>query len=490
MIPRVKWSSVKAFFFENKNSRQTIIKNTFWLAASNFAGRLIRAGIIIYSARILGAAGYGVFSYALGIAGFFSVFSDIGVSAILTREVSRNPKLVHEYISTSLLIKIVLIILSMGVIMLVGPHFTKVSQALPLLPFAALLLAFDGIRDFVLSVSRAKEKMEIEGVVNIVTNVGITLLGILIIFLRPTPRSLIAGYALGSGLGMIVALVILREYFRSPLRTFRKELMKPILLEALPFGFMTLLGSLMLSSDTIMLGWLSNATTLGIYSAAQRPIQVLYAVPSFLSGALFPSFARLAMEEGDRFRHVFERAIALSLLVAIPMVAGGLVLGRDIVLLLFGPQYIAAQVSFMILLATLITNFPSGFIANGVFAHNRQKLLIVSVTLGGLGNVIFNYLLIPRWGSAGSCVATIIAQVASQGFLWYKMKSIRTFSVLPHLMKIFLASAIMSLSVFGFAHWGIPLIANIAFGVVIYFFALILLKEKLLAYFRPPREHV
>jgi O-antigen/teichoic acid export membrane protein len=488
MALRVKWSSVKAFFFENRSARQTVMKNTFWLAMSNFAGRLIRAGLIIYSARVLGAAGYGIFSYALGIAGFFAVLSDIGVSAILTREISKKPEVVHEYISTSLLIKIVLIVISAVFVITIGPHFTKVMQALPLLPFAAALLAFDGIRDFILSISRAKEKMEIEGVVNVITNLGITAIGIVILFLRPTPRSLIAGYTLGSGVGMLAAILILREFFRSPFRNFRKSLLKPILLEALPFGLMSLLGSIMLSSDTIMLGWLSNATTLGIYSAAQRPVQVLYAIPGFLSGALFPSFARLAGENGERFRYIFERAIAFSLLLAIPMVVGGLVLGRSIVLLLFGPQYLAAQISFMILLATLITNFPSGFLANAVFAHGRQKLLIASVTLGGLGNIVFDYLLIPHWGSAGSCVATIVSQVASQAFLWYKMKQIRPFKTLPHLKKIILAAAAMAAVVFGLQEIGTPVILNIVIGAIAYGAVLLALKEKLLRYLRPSLE--
>src|SRR3989344_6231976 len=142
------WSRVKKFLFINANPRQTVLKNVFWLGLSNFGGRLIRASLIIYAARVLGTEGYGVFSYALGIAGFFSVFSDIGISGILTREVARHPQVAKEYISTSLIMKMVLICLSVLIIIFVAPHFTKIQAAIPLLYFAALLLAFDGLRDF------------------------------------------------------------------------------------------------------------------------------------------------------------------------------------------------------------------------------------------------------------------------------------------------------------------------------------------------------
>ncbi|PIY59464.1 flippase, partial [Candidatus Wolfebacteria bacterium CG_4_10_14_0_8_um_filter_37_11] len=47
--------------------------------------RLIRAAIIIYAARVLGAAEYGIFSYVLSFAGFFTIFADLGVSPLMTR---------------------------------------------------------------------------------------------------------------------------------------------------------------------------------------------------------------------------------------------------------------------------------------------------------------------------------------------------------------------------------------------------------------------
>ena len=46
----------------------------------------MKAVIVIYAARILGAADYGVFSYAITLAGFFSIFVDPGINAVLIRD--------------------------------------------------------------------------------------------------------------------------------------------------------------------------------------------------------------------------------------------------------------------------------------------------------------------------------------------------------------------------------------------------------------------
>ena len=99
---------VKSLFLENKTVRQTVVKNTFWLFFGNIFSRLIRAAILIYAARILGAGGWGVFSYALSIAGLFTIFIDFGINAVITRESVRDLSSQQKYFSTALGIKLVM----------------------------------------------------------------------------------------------------------------------------------------------------------------------------------------------------------------------------------------------------------------------------------------------------------------------------------------------------------------------------------------------
>ena len=96
---------LKSLLFENKGLRQTITKNVFWLSISQFGSRLIRAVIIIYAARALGTAEYGVFSYLLGLAGFFTIFGDIGINQIITREMAKKPERQSIYFSTAFWMK-------------------------------------------------------------------------------------------------------------------------------------------------------------------------------------------------------------------------------------------------------------------------------------------------------------------------------------------------------------------------------------------------
>ena len=161
---------IKDFLFQNTSARQTAIKNTFWLAAGQMGSRLFRAVIIIYAARVLGVAEYGVFAYVLGIAGFFTIFADMGINTVLTRETSRNPKEAPNYFATSLSIKVILLILTGVIVIFAAPYISNIEIAKNLILLAALLIIVDGLRDFSSAFFRGKEKMELEALLTITSN--------------------------------------------------------------------------------------------------------------------------------------------------------------------------------------------------------------------------------------------------------------------------------------------------------------------------------
>ena len=220
---------IKSFLFENKNIKQTIAKNTFWLFFGEFISRLSRAIIIIYAARILGAENWGVFSYAITFATLFMILSDIGLSSILTREASKYPDRKNQYLSTTLFIKLVLLTLSTLLIIFIAPLFVKIESVKLLLPFVALLFLFDSLREFGFGISRAIEKMEQEAFVRIFTNISIVVLGFIFLTVNSSSLSLTIAYLLGSILGFSLIIWTLRSYFNNLLSHFTKSLILPIL---------------------------------------------------------------------------------------------------------------------------------------------------------------------------------------------------------------------------------------------------------------------
>lgn len=472
---------LKAFFFRNTSAKQTVAKNTVWLSISNFGGRIIKAIIVIYGARILGTADWGVFSYAVTLSGFFTLFIDPGVNAILMREVPKaEEKEKMTMLSTTLVIKLTLIVVSAFFVIFLAPSFSTLPGAKALLPIVVLIFIFDTLREFFSAFIRAMEKMEWETGIFLLTNASIVIAGFIFLALSPTARSFAWAYAAGTAIGAITAMFVLRRYLKNIFSFFSLRLIKPIITSAWPFAITGALGVLLTNTDILIISWMRTASDVGIYSAAIRIVQVLYIVPVVFQYSTLPLFARLAHRDDQKFRAGFENIVGLVFLASVPLALGGAILGTQIMAFVFGTAYAAGGLSFKILMITMLVDFPATIISTAIFTYGRQKGLIITSLIGGISNVVFDLLLIPRFGIAGSAVATLLAQTASNWYLWHMMKKINPFSVLPKLGVIIAAGIIMAGMTASLLALHVNVILNIAFSGIAYFAILIAFREPLL----------
>jgi O-antigen/teichoic acid export membrane protein len=468
---------IKSFLLENKTTKQTIVKNTFWLFAGQIFSRLIKAGIIIYAARVLGTQGWGAFSYAFSLAALFTIFIDFGVNAIITRESTRDLSVQQQYFSTALVIKLGMFAAIAGVIVLGSPLFIKQQEVLVLIPLVVLMLGFDSLRDFGAALSRAWERMEIESAVQIFTNLMIVAASFVALRYAPTAYSLSWGYVIGAGLGMLAAFYPFRQYFKGMHKTFSKGLVKKILVSSWTFGMVGLMGAIMLNTDTFMIGWFKSIEDVGYYGAVQRVVQLLYLVPGLIATAFFPSMARLA-QEPERLKRVLERGLSLLTMIAVPLSAGGILLARDIVQLLYGGQYLAAVGAFQIMSATFVPAFLSIMFSNALFSLNKERKLLWYVILGVSGNFIFNLLFIPLWGIEGAALSTLLNTAIITLYLIWQLRRDLAFKTLHQIEKIALAAAAMCAALFALRAAGFNLYINVAISMALYAAALLLLKEE------------
>ncbi len=427
--------NLKNWLFHNTRPAQTIAKNTFWLLSGQMTSRLLRAAIVIYAARLLGAAHWGAFSYGLGVVTFLTVFSDIGINALITKESTRNPELKNRYLATAFFIKLGLLIVLVVATTIFLRTLTHIEEASLIMPILIFVFVFDTLRDLGSALSRSLEKMEIEAATTIFTNLVIVVLGFIFLAILPTTRSLALAYALGSGIGLLATIYILRGYFQNLFSNFTVALIKPILVNAWPFGLMGLMGVVNLNTDVIMLGWMRTATEIGYYSTAQKLIQLLYVLPTLLATSIFPAMARLVKTEPEKAKSLLEKSIALMLLISLPLILIGFFFAHQIVLLFFGAEYLPSVLTFQILLLTLLTVYPLVVIGNAIFAYDQQRSFIVFVAVAIFSNVFFNALFIPAYGIEGAAISTVVAQLITNLLIWKKIKSINRLSVWPHLKR-------------------------------------------------------
>ena len=468
------WNKIKSFLLVNQSVRQTVVKNIFWLSAGQIAGRLIRAILIIYAARELGAASWGAFSYALSLAAFLTLFSELGIASLITREGSIHPELRSKYLATAFLTNLTLVIIGAFIFMGATYYFIENTEVLSLVPIVIFLTIFDTLRNISLSMARAAQRFELEAWVNILTNVSILSFGLGAMFLYKTSLALMVGYTIGSGIGLVATIYSVREYFKGLFKNFMLSWIRPMISRAWPFGFAGLMGVIMLNTDVILLNFFRSIEEVGFYTAGQKIIALLYILPGFIIAPLLPVLSKLTSDQ-ERFRKILGTALRTLLVAALPLSAGGVILGKEIIFLLFGEEYLPAYPAFQILSLTLLTTFFGTALGSAIFAAGRQRLLIIYASIGIIGNALLDVILIPKFGMVGLATSTLTVQLIITAYAYIKLRDLIDIKQIINFGKPVIATLIMAFVIFLLK--SLPVVAVIIVGGIIYFSILWMLKE-------------
>lgn len=415
---------IYSFLFKNTGFRQTVLKNAFWLFSSQIAGHAIRAIIVIYAARTLGAAGFGTASYALSLAGIFMVIADIGMGTVLTKAMVQHPNERDRYFATAFSLRCLCALASFFAVIGIGPFITRIPEAVILLPLAALTLIFDSMRNLAIAFIHAKEKMEWETGLMISTNVATVVLGVGLVMVYKTPAAMLYGYAAGSGIGFCAAFFVLREYVKKTLTHFDRRIAENLLRQSLPLAFAGLLGGTMLNIDAIMIGWWRDATDIGLYAAAQKPIQIAYGFAIMIGGSLLPAFSRIATTNNARFTSVVRNVMKPIILVSAGLSFLCVIFAKELLVLAYGPAYAPATGTFIILALTIAINTPIIIGFDAIVAAGKQNVYLWSAPIQAISNIGLNTLLIPRFGIEGAALSTLVTQLVVNAYLWSKIRKL------------------------------------------------------------------
>jgi O-antigen/teichoic acid export membrane protein len=474
---------IKAFLFTNTNTKQTIIKNTFWLGFGEITSRLLKVAIIFYAIKILGSEQWGAFSYAISLGALFMIFSDVGISSLLTREISKQKEDQDKYIATSTIIKITISILSFLLMIFIAPLFATENLSREIIFLVATILVFDGFREYLFALNRGKEKMENEVSIKIITSLLLIFFTYFFLLQKSDVRSLALGYAIGSFLGFAYAFILFRKYFKNIWQNFSSKIVRPILADAWPFAFFAILGAIMMNTDSVMIGLIKNESEVGFYATSQRIVFFLYILPNLISISLLPSLSK-KLEEQEELKNIVSSSIKFINMLLIPAILIVFLSGTQIVEFLFGSEYAPTGSILKISTFSLIFIFPAMIMNSVIFMFNKHKHIIRITIIGAILNILINLLLIPKYGGIGASLATLF----SQGIIFFLMKNelnkIIEINLWSKMSKIILASIFAFFVLLTFKLLNINIILSIILSSISYFVLLLILKEDIFYKFK------
>lgn len=454
-----------------------LAKNTSYFTLALIAQKLISLVYFTIYARVLGPADLGKYYFALSFTTIFSIALDLGLTNLLTREVAKDKAKAGEYLSAALGGKLLLSGLTICIITLVTKLFGYDPLVSTLIWVAALSMLADSFTTLLFGFNRAFHNLKFESI-NAVLAQSITLVVSLLIFrwgggLVPLMWAQVAS----SFFALSYALLVIKFAWSLSLQpSFNLNYFKALLALALPFGLYAIAQRFYNYLDSVLLYQLAGDTAVGIYQIPFRAVTALQFLPIAFIASLYPALSHYWRHNHDQLVITFERAINYSLILALPLAIGVASVARPIIAL-FAPDFLAAVLPLQLSAFTIFfmfINYPVGSLLNACDkqAINTRHMIITAVL-----SIIFNLLLIPRYGvigaistaAASSAILFTLNWLSALGVIETKLRPIYLTFV-----KALLASLVMAALVYYLQNY-LNIFVVVVLAALLYFFCLLLL---------------
>ena len=403
-----------------------IAKNFSWLLAGNLISGAANFIVIIYIARVMGVHAFGLFQLAQAFLLYLVLFVDSGLSVLGIREIAQDreqaPAISLTIFSLRFLLAIIVFLLAACLV-----YFWPVAAATRwLFSFTFLIVFYRALNTE--WVFQGLEQMEYNALSKIVYSCLVLLLTV---WLIKGPLDLLSAPLIQFGCGLVVSLAILYLLYKKILK-FDLGLLAPhkwrtYLIAAVPLAASALMVMIFDNIDTIMLGFMHNATIVGYYQAAYRVFYIFCGLFMTWLATVVPVMTKRIKENRQTAEEFLEKYLKLTALFLVPFTVLGFLTAPLTVGLLFGGEYAVSVIAFQVLIWALLPLALGNILSTLVLIPAGHFKRAFYVMAGGAGvNLILNLILIPSFSFVGAAIATIVAYVVVAVIACYLSRGVIT----------------------------------------------------------------
>lgn len=461
-----------------------IAKNTSYFTFALILQKAVSFAYFTIIARALGPEDLGKYYFAISFTTIFTIFIDIGLANVLTREIAKKQDETQNFLSNVLAIKIPLaaitFIAALIIINLMGyPEITRI-----LVYFSAISMILDSFTLTFFAVSRGFHNLLFESVSSVIFQIIVLIFGLVILKLNLGLRWLMGSLVIASLFNFCYSLDIARKKWDLKIRPrCDLKIIKIIIKVALPFAIYGIFQKFYTYFDSILLSILAGDRYVGYYQIAFKIINALQFLPLAFTASLYPAFALYWAKNKEQLQITFERAMNYLIIISLP-ISVGIISLADKIVLLFKSEYTAAILPLQIIMIALFfvfINYPIGSILN---ACDKQKINTMNMGITLAASIILNLILIKYFqnhygnGAIGASItvaATNLLMLIIGIIQVPRIIKLRAGKILPAFLKSALAAAAMVLAILALKPY-LNVFLIIGASGIIYFFGLYLAK--------------
>ena len=402
-------------------------------------GRLLGTLISFLTVKLLttklGPAGFGEYAAILNYIAFFGTLADFGFYWILVKELALYPddKKKSEYITGNILALrsvFALVVLSCAV---VAVYLIPVGLIPILTPAVKLGIFMVAIATFwqslnmtFVAIFQTHYRMDRPVLTELIGRVVSLAVLVPFLSLNRNVAWLVSAMVFGAVVNMILNVLFARPYIKATLQ-FDFTYWKSIFKESSMLGIVSVLALIYFKIDGLLLSVIKSSTEVGIYAAPYKVIEILNFFPAIFMGLVFTALIQSWKDNKDRAKMLINRSVEAMIVVASPILIGGIVLAKPIMTFISSSDYaqyatytavlfghtvpINGIIILQLLLVAVTIDFFANIFGKGIIAFGSTKLLLWPNIIAVILNIALNLYLIPRWSYAGAALVTVLTEL-------------------------------------------------------------------------------
>ncbi len=384
-----------------------VAKNVAYLFGAQVVAGLAGFASMAYLARTLGPETFGVLGFGIAVIAYFGHLAVLGTDHYGAREIARRPEAAATLVSQIVGLRLVTSVAALiGLLLLVWvidqPDGVKIVMAIQgiglIVTVIALDFAFQGLQRMAPMAARqvAASLMALVAVLVLIDSSE----DIYVVAAIPVGATALSAIWLAGRVRNSIGPIGFRVGWGES---------KTILRVVLPLAVSGTMSTIFFNTDIVMLGFLSDHRSVGLYVGAYRIYVFALIVGNLIGAAYAPALAAAWRDAASRASGFGQYAGAMFF-VGMPIAACGIAFPSEIIAVVFGAEFGPARDAFVILMAAVALAHIAAVGGVCLIAWGDQTAHMIIFTLGAIANVIANFALIPSFGIMGAAAATLGCQ--------------------------------------------------------------------------------
>lgn len=390
-------------------SRGAVLKNSAAILGARIVIPLAFFALSLAVARALGPEGLGQFALIMSFYTIFSLLSGVGLENLIIREVSKEPEKSGAYFSHVLVLG-ALSSLSCALLMTATAYFLGYEADIRNQLLWLTLVFLPGFVNIAADlVFIALHKSGYAFLLSLIREGSMLGLSIFWLLKGSGLRAIILALVLSRVLGSVLAFFLLHRSGVEISRRFQPAFFRRLVALVPSFLVITLLSSILLEIDIIILSTFAPASEVGAYMAAKKLVRASFLLIFSAVTALFPGISRSFHQSIPGFEKLFRSLWRRMLLASTALATVVFLLAEWAVYLTYGPRFSEAVGLMRTLTWMLIPLSLSFLLSRFLIIGNQQNKDLEALAISVPFLIVTGIAGATLWGTHGMAAAMLLS---------------------------------------------------------------------------------